>query len=130
MKTYLSALALLATLLAACTSGPIYLSKIEDILSLYGTAIRWGDFEKAQTFQAPAKRTHLDLDWLKNIHVASYDIINQKESQGGHIHEVTVKIRYFIESEGVEKTLTDKQLWRYDEDSEKLTLESDLPAFR
>ncbi len=130
MKIKLSALALLAALLAACSSGPVHLAQIDDTVNSYGAAIRFGEFEKAQEFLAPSKRTRLDLAWLKNIHVSSYDIVYRKENLGGNVHEMTVHIHYFVEPSGVEQVLVDHQIWRYDETLGKIMLESDPPTFR
>ena len=130
MKIALPGPALAAALLSACTSGEIHVVKMEDALNGYATAIRWGQFEKAAQFQDPAKRSRLDLAWLKNIHVATYDTVFKKEDLGGNIFEQTVEIRYFNEQVGVEKSLIDRQVWRYDEEKDKLMLETELPTFR
>jgi len=53
-----------------------------------------------------------------------------KAEANSKILEQTVEIRYFNEQVGVEKTITDHQVWRYDEDIGKWMLETDLPAFR
>ena len=131
MKIKPPATALLALLLSSCiSSGPIHKVKMDDHLNSYGAAIRWGEFERAQEFQAPARRTQLDLNWLRNIHVSSYEVVYKKEEQDGNIQEQTAKIRYFVESAGIEKTLIDHQVWRYDEDLDLLVLETDIPAFQ
>ena len=130
MKIKLLGLIILASLLLSCSSGPIGVAKMEDRLSAYGAAIRWGEFEKAMDFQNPAHRTRLDDAWLKNIHVSSYNPLYRKEVEGSNIVEQKVEIRYFIEPFGVEKVLTDRQLWRFDEDKGKWMLETDLPVFR
>lgn len=131
MNIKLSAPALLAALLAACSSGPIHMAKIDSAVQLYAGAIRFGEFEKAQEFVSPAKRSRLDLAWLKNVHVSSYDIVYRKEPmEGSNIYEMTAEIRYFVEPDFVEKTLTDRQLWRYEPEGQKMILESGLPDFR
>ncbi len=121
--------ALLALTVSACTSGPIHLDRIDETLNRYGGAIRWGEFQKAQEFQNPSKRTRLDLDWLKNVHVSSYEVVYKKHDPNSNIREQTAQIRYFLENSGVEKTLIDHQLWLYNEESGKLILETDLPTF-
>lgn len=122
-------------MLSACTSGPVVKSRIEDAVSGYGAAIRWGEYEKAQEYQSPGKRTRLDLAWLKNIHVSTYEVLYKKEPEGGLLEdgrtlEQTVRIRYFIEPFGVEKETTDHQLWRFNEDRWKMELITDLPEFK
>ncbi len=130
MKIKLPGLTLAAWCLLGCSSGPIHLAKMEDTLGNYGAAIRWGQFEKARDFQTPSHRTRLDEAWLKNIHVSSYAPVYRREAEGSHILEQKVEIRYFNEQDGVEKALTDRQLWRYYEDTGKWMLETDLPDFR
>jgi hypothetical protein len=130
MKTLLPSFVLLTLVLTACSSGPIRIAQVEDTINRYGAAIRFGEYERAQEFQPPAKRKPLDLNWLKNVHVSSYDITYRKENQGGNVYEMTVNIRYFIEPYGVEQTLIDHQVWRYDETRKTTILESDLPVFR
>jgi hypothetical protein len=130
MLNNLAGLALLLVMVSGCTSGDVHAVKMEDAMNGYASAIRWGQFEKAAQYQNPAKRSRLDLAWLKNIHVASYDTVYKKEDLGGNIFEQTVEIRYYNEQIGVEKSLTDRQLWRYDEEKGRLMLETDLPAFR
>jgi hypothetical protein len=122
---------MLAMLLLACThAGDVFLMKRDEILNRYASAIRWGEFEKAVQFQNPARRTHLDEAWLKNIHVATYDSKLLKDDPNSKVVEQTVEIRYFNEQVGVEKTIIDHQVWRFEEYNDKWMLETDLPAFR
>jgi hypothetical protein len=122
--------AVLVATLAACSSGPIHMAKIDSMIQLYAGAIRFGEFERAQEFMEPSKRERLDIEWLKTIHVSSYDIVYRKENLGGNIYEMTVKIRYFIDTDLVEKSITDHQIWRYDPETQKMLLESGLPKFQ
>lgn len=97
----------------------------------YGAAIRWGEFERAQEFQTASKRTRLDLEWLKNIHVSSYEVMHKVGDLGEpNDFEQTVRIRYYIEPAGAEKTITDRQLWRYDEDLDRMMLDTPIPVFQ
>ncbi len=130
MKFNLPGLALLSLALSACTSGPMSAAFKEDTLNAYGSAIRWGPFDKAVEFQNPAHRTRLDEAWLRNIHVTSYNPLYLKEEDGSKVLEQKVEIRYINDQVGVEQSLVDRQLWRYYEDREKWVLESDIPNFR
>ncbi len=130
MKLKLPGLSLLAIALLACHSDDLFMMKRDDTLSQYAAAIRWGDLEKAVEFQNPAHRTRIDEAWLKNIHVSTYNTVYTKSETGSNILEQTVKINYYIEQEGVEKSITDHQVWRYDNDKKKWMLDTDLPAFR
>ncbi|MDD5033205.1 MAG: hypothetical protein PHE55_00475 [Methylococcaceae bacterium] len=128
VKFDLMILILLGMLLQACSSD-FNLMKMEETLNGYGSAIRWGAFEKAVDYQIPSRRSKLDLAWLKNIRVTSYDTLYRKEAKGSNIFEQTVEIRYYNDLQGVEKTITDRQLWHYDDEKDQWSLESELPHF-
>ena len=131
MKLNFIGLSVIALLLLACSHGQdMFLMKRDEVLTRYAGAIRWGEWEKAAQFQEPARRTRLDLAWLKTIHIATYNPVFLQDDPKSKIVEQTVEIRYFIEPFGSEKTLTDRQLWRFDEELDRWTLDSDLPAFR
>ena len=131
MKLHFIGLFILVTLLVSCHhAADVYMLKRDEIINRYASAIRWGEFDKAAQFQNPAFRTVPDKVWLKNIHVASYDIVFVDEKPGGKVVENTVQIRYFLESEGIEKSITDHQVWGFDDEFDKWMLNSPLPAFR
>ena len=130
MKLKLPGLSLLAIALLACRTDDVFMMKRDETLNQYASAIRWGVMEKALEFQNPAHRTRIDEAWMKNIHVSSYDTIYTKSDSGSNILEQTVKIHYYIEPDGVDKTITDRQVWRYDDDQGKWMLDTALPAFR
>jgi len=117
-------------LAATACSHDLGLMKMEDTLASYGSAIRWGLFEKAADFQEPQNRTRLDLGYLKNIHVTSYDPVYRQEHKGSNFLRQTVEIRYYQEQTGVEKTITDRQSWRYDKERGEWLLMSKLPDFK
>ena len=129
MKINLLAWALPCAMLLACTTD-VFLMKRDDTFNRYASAIRWGGFEEAQGFQDPAVRTKLDLAWLKTIHVSGYEIFYVKDDTSSKLVELTVKINYYNEQEGVDKSLTDRQVWIFNEEKNKWILESSLPAFR
>jgi len=118
---------LLCWAMMACSQST-HLMKMEETLSSYGGAIRWGLYEKAADFQARKDEPPLDLSYLKTIRVTGYDPVYRKETKD--IVQQTVEIRYYQEQTGVEKTLTDHQTWRYDEEKGLWLLESSLPSFK
>ncbi|QSA97054.1 hypothetical protein [Methylococcus sp. EFPC2] len=119
-------IAILALGLTAC-SHDLHTMKMEEALANYGAAIRWGSFERAADFQSV--RRALDSKSLQDIHISSYDPIYRKELDEGDRAEQIVEIRYYREDEGVEKSVTDRQAWRYDREKQQWFLESDLPKF-
>ena len=130
MTIKLTGLALVVLMLSACTHGTMHAVKRDDIVNRYGSAIRWGLFDQAASFQNPSHRVPLDESWLKNIHVASYNPVYRGDEKDRFTLEQKVEIRYYNELVGVEKILIDHQLWRYYEDEDKWMLETDLPTIR
>lgn len=120
---------LIGPALVSC-SHDLHFMRMEDTLTGYAAALRWGRYETAADYQAPARRVQPDTNWLKNIHVTSYDVFYRKELEPGKLVEQSAEIRYFNEHVGVEKTLIDRQTWRFDAEKGVWLLEGDLPAFR
>jgi hypothetical protein len=128
---YLRHFALFAACLALISCWhSTHLMKMEDELTNYGEALRWGLYQKAGDFRSPLKRTRIDLGQLKNIHVTSYTPIYRDEPNGSStIYKQTVDIHFYDESTGIERSLTDNQTWRYDKDRDHWFLETGLPKF-
>ena len=123
------ALSLACLSLLGC-SHDLHIMKTEEEMSSYGSAIRWGLFEKAADFQPPEKRTPVNMDFLKDIHVTSYSPTYRSEEDANSIIKQTVEIRYYREQTGVERTITDRQTWRFDKEKGRWFLESGLPTFK
>jgi hypothetical protein len=113
---------------AAC-SHDIQLMRLEETLSAYGSAVRWNRFEAASDFQTEAARRPVDQESYKDIHITAYDVIYRHESDDRKSVRQTAEIRYFLEHEGVEKTITDRQTWKFDEQKKQWFLETAIPSF-
>ena len=120
----------LACLFLLGCSHDLHMMKTEEEMNSYGSAIRWGLFEKASDFQPPDKRAALDTDFLKDIRVTSYDPKYRSEEDGNSIVKQTVEIRYYHEQNSVEHSVTDRQTWRFDKEKDRWFLESGLPKFK
>lgn len=122
---------LLLVLLSACagTGG----DKVrQSALSEYGAAIRWGEFDRAQEFVDPIHRaehpiTELDRERFKLIQVSGYEIKHASATADGL--QQTVEIRVINKLTQSERTLTDRQTWRWDEAGKRFWLMSGLPDF-
>ncbi|MFT3808019.1 hypothetical protein [Arenimonas sp.] len=127
----IATLALLA-LLSACgtTSGK---SAQQSTLSEYAAAIRWGEFDRAQDFVDPVHRqehpiTDLDRERFKHMQVSGYEVKHASMTPDGGLQQ-TVEIRVINKLTQSERTLTDRQTWRWDEAGKRLWLTSGLPDF-
>lgn len=118
---------LLPALIAGC-SGAARKMSIEDTLRIYERSIRWSAFEEAQGFQKKIKKP-LGQDDLREIKVVSYTVKNQTIKDDFKRLNQTVEIQFYHEQQGTIKTITDKQTWIYDTETEIWQLDDDLPDF-
>jgi len=104
---------------------------LTESLQAYANVVRWGDFEQALKFVDPQTlKDHplssIDMERYKQVKVGSY--IDQPPVPAG-AHEVhqTVEIGIININTQIERSVIDKQLWRYDEKTKHWHLVSGLP---
>ena len=104
---------------------------LQTTLVAYANAVRWGDFEQALAFvDKETLKEHplssIDMERYKQVKVASY--AEQPAVPAGP-HEVRqiVQISLININTQTERSIVDKQLWRYDEKSKHWHLISGLP---
>ncbi len=122
----LAAIALLA-LLVACGGGAKR-SPLEQALYTYSSTIRWSEFDKALVFvdpEAPAPDP-LAMERLKQYQVSGYDV-RSSEKVGDAEYLQTVELRVVNRHTQAERTVTDRQRWRYDAEAKRWWLASGLP---
>ena len=103
--------------------------KMDEQISGYGGAIRWGQFKRAVGYLDPPPRNPPDWKMLSETKVTSYTTQNREVLPSGKVMMQTVEIHYIPPGSVVEKNLIDPQRWRLDESSNRWVLESGLPAF-
>lgn len=116
-------------LLGAC-SHDYQLMKTEEQLNQYGAAIRWSLFKRAVTFLSDPYRDQPDWKALEKIEVTAYRPTFRDLYPSGKIATQTVEIRYLTGGGVVERSLTDEQRWRLDENTDRWVLETGLPKFK
>ena len=133
MKILRISILLLAMSIAGC-AGFSYKSRMDNFavtVENYGTAIHWSNFEDAAYYiKDPKKEVDLsDLKNLEQIKVTSYEVKKISVSKEGLKVRQVVQIRYYRTDTLIEKTLTDDQLWEYDEADKRWHIQS-LPDFK
>ena len=123
-------LLLLVLLLAGCPDGTRK-SSTDTQLTDYGVAVRWNEFDKADDYIDPALRdaqslTDLERERFKQVQVTGYEVKDRQVGADGSITQV-VEIRVVNRNTQVERTITDRQAWRYDPAAKRLWLTSGLP---
>lgn len=100
-------------------------------LTAYANALRWGGFDQAMKYVDPETLkqhpiTELDLERYKQVRVVSY---SERPVVPAGKHEVSqiVEIGVMNVNTQTERTIVDRQLWRYDETTKHWHIVSGLP---
>ncbi|MGA9574176.1 MAG: hypothetical protein WBS20_09550 [Lysobacterales bacterium] len=105
---------------------------LSETLEQYDTIVRWAQWDAAVDFLAPEYLeehpvTRLDLDRLRLFRVTQYTVRSAVEVDGGKGLIQVVEIKMFNKNQARERTITDEQYWKFDEDLERWQLHSGLP---
>lgn len=122
---------LTGALLAGCATQKRS-STLTTTLEAYGSTLRWGDFQTASKFIDPKvlkkdPLSELDMARYKQVRISDYDsgsgpvpIDDTHVQQVVHIGLINIHTQ-------VERSLIDRQTWRYDEKDQHWWLTSGLP---
>jgi len=124
-------LALVAMLCAGCATDQRNQALIHT-LGAYGSTLRWGDFQSALQFVDPKVReanrpTALDLARYQQVRVTGYDDGSGPVPDGENVVHQVVQISLVNINTQSERTVIDRQTWRYDTDKKRWWLMSGLP---
>ncbi|MDO1529366.1 hypothetical protein QMK61_11055 [Fulvimonas sp. R45] len=122
---------LAALLLAGCAADRRSQTLTETLLA-YGNAMRWDGFASAEQFVDPeVRRQHplspLDMARYQQVRVSDYDEGGGAVPDGENQVRQVVKIGLINRNTQAERTIVDRQLWRYDPKLNRWWLESGLP---
>ena len=132
MRRVLSILALVSLLLLAGCATQKRSDTLDTTLRAYASAVRWGDFQSATIFLDPKTRADkmpsaLDLARYKLVQVSGYDAGNGPVPDGENQVRQIVHINLINVSTQSERSIVDRQTWRYDETTKHWWLTSGLP---
>jgi hypothetical protein len=108
------------------------MEKFEEASSIYENAIRWSDFETAGTFLNVHENPNISAktEELKQFKVTSYTIKRFLPTRDKSQVLIIAEIKYFKLNSLVVKSISDRQLWKYDSAKERWFLTSGLPNFK
>jgi len=99
-------------------------------LRSYESTLRWGDLRKAYSFLKPEQAAKTEVpSGLENIQVTGYEIISPPVSLSDDNAMQVAHIKYVRKDQQMEKTITDQQLWEYDQEEKRWYLASKVPSF-
>ena len=106
--------------------------QFEDIARTYEHAIRWSDFDFAAEFVNPqASQARLpDPAILKRIRVTDYRVKKTAASQEENQVVQIVEVSYYRIDKMIVNTITERELWEWDNETKQWSLSSGLPDFQ
>jgi len=101
---------------------------LEATLATYGEAMRWGRFETLYRYVHPDKRIGIPEN-IDNLRIIGYEVLEAPLMRDEKSAEQLVRIRYVHEDRQQLRSLSDRQLWTYDETTNGWWLDSGIPRF-
>ena len=126
-------LLLTAIILAGCATAEkdMRMEALRKTTNIYRNAIRWGLYETANNMrEAGDNKNSSNLERLKKIKVTAYKTVHRDVSEDGSEANEVIEIKYYDIDYMVEKTIIDKQLWKYNSDNKSWHLQGGLPEFK
>lgn len=97
----------------------------------FENAMRWGEFQSADKFRKRSPDTPAtDFSTYEGVRVSSYEVMSTVPADNANQVMRTVKISYYRETNPSVRSITQKQLWEYDEEGEVWMLLGPLPEFK
>jgi hypothetical protein len=118
-------------LLAACATERGAKNLMQAALYDYSAAIRWNDFAGAATFLDPQSLADhpisaVDMKRYEQIQVTGYYVKGSEQTSEGELRQV-VEIRLVNRHTQAERSVLDRQRWRFDATQQRWLLTSGLP---
>lgn len=126
-------IALAILLLAGCATDQRN-QTLTATLNAYANTVRWGDLANAEQFVEPEVReahplAPLDRSRFKQLRISDYDDGQGPVADGENKVRQVVRIGVVNIHTQEERTITDRQSWRYDPETKHWWLTSGLPDF-
>lgn len=121
----------LLALLASCGGFNTKQSPLDQALYEYVSVIRWSDFDRALGFIDPLSLEvdpldSIELERLKQYQVTGYDVRTSNWPSEVE-YQQDVEIRVVNKHTQSERTIIDRQRWRWDDQADRWWLVSGLP---
>lgn len=118
-------------LFSACSTTADKVDRLEQSLRAYETAMRWAQFDTVYSFhkwdtsELPTVPTY-----LKSIRVTNYNVANRTFDENTMTAKQIVIIKFYNQNDARERTLEDRQSWKYFPDLNRWYLTSMPPEFK
>jgi hypothetical protein len=118
--------------LAACVTSAARQDELTITVRSYENTIRWGKIPAAYDFLQPDIAATADLPkGLDDIKVTSYERLTGllPTDEEGRRFRTTASIRYVYIDRQVERSITDQQVWEWDDEAKRWWRANPIPAF-
>ena len=107
------------------------LQLFDDQTNQYRKAIRWREYGIAASMRnlREGDVEPINTDALREVRVTRYQVVRREVSADKNEAAVIAVIDFYHERENSIRTITDHQIWWYDEDKKRWFLDGNLPAF-
>lgn len=133
MRLFFIVISLLVLSASGCVSNQPSktVTQLNDQVKLYGKLIRWRGYEQAAGMikKRSSAMEPLDRDFLKEIRVTKYEVLQIKVNEDQDEAVVIATISYYHERVNAVNTIEDVQVWWHDEEAGVWYLDGDLPRF-
>ena len=122
---------MLLLLPGACASTADKMDRLNNVLRGYEKALRWAKFDIAYSYHKWESTEQPSIpDYLKNIRLTNYGASNKSFDEETMTAKQTVKISFYNKNDLRERSLEDKQRWKYFSDEKRWYLMSKPPTFK
>ena len=122
-----------AIAVTACATSAGSRDKLTSALYTYQSTIRWGDLARAMDFVDPTLRveqqpTTLQQKRMQQLQVVGYYVQGSEQVAADEVRQV-VEIRVVNKHSQVERSVIDRQVWKWSRKDDAWWLTSGLPDF-
>ncbi|MEE9117568.1 MAG: hypothetical protein V3U02_03095 [Calditrichia bacterium] len=125
---------LLIIMLSACGSMDFknQMSKLDDTLTKYGTALRWAQIRDAASYHIKRNEEQVvvDLVHMEKFNITSVDVLEKTPNQDGTEASILIEISYYSKDRGTLQKVRQAQLWWYNQKAKHWLIDSDFPEFK
>lgn len=124
-------LGLLALMSTGCATTVDRLNQLDDTLTGYERAIRWGHLNLAASLHQPMldEAQAKQLASLNDLRVSTYQVLNSQLDDKGKVLLQRVEIKYFFDADPLVRSQVVNQKWDYDEARKRWAISTPFPEF-
>lgn len=106
--------------------------KLNDALTQYGVALRWGHYNKAVSYHINrnGEQALVDPEHMKRFNVTGFRPIDPIVNEAGTAATISMEIDYYDKEYGTLRNIRETQYWWFDEKSKLWLIESGFPSFK